>query len=110
MNMTNTHLLFLVPAGLITLVLGIVARLLWRRARAAAVRSIVSGRPGASPWRALLVAGLVVAVQWAVAAHVTDARVLLAVLAVPALFAGASIARLTAGTTAVRSGQKGAQR
>jgi uncharacterized iron-regulated membrane protein len=68
MNLTNNHLLFVLPVGLAVLVLGVVARLLWRRARAAS-RPIVIGRSGGSPLRTLLLAGLVIGVQWAVVAH-----------------------------------------
>jgi hypothetical protein len=105
--MTPSNLLVV---GLAVLVLGVVVRLLWRRARTAATRPIVIGRSGGSPLRTLLVAGLVIGVQWAVAAHDPNPRVLLAVLAVPALFAGASITRLTSGTTTVRSGRGRATR
>jgi hypothetical protein len=109
-NLANTHLLFFVPVGLVVLVVGVVVRLVWRRARAAATRPIVIGRSGGSPLSTLLVAALVIGVQWAVAANDPNPRVLVAVLAVPALFAGAAIARLTSGSTTVRSGRKGARR
>ncbi len=110
MNLTNTHVLFFLPVGLVALALGVAVRLLWRRARAAATRPIVIGRSGGSPLYTLLVAALVIGAQWAVAVNDPNPRVLLAVLAVPALFAGASIARLMSGTTTVRSGRKGARR
>ncbi|QUQ70579.1 hypothetical protein [Kutzneria sp. CA-103260] len=106
----HTMLPVLLVAGLVVLVLVVVVRLVWRRARAAAMRSIVTGRSGGgSLLGTLLVAAVVVGVQWAVAVHDPNPRVLLAVLAVPALFAGASLARLVSGST-VRSGRKGARR
>jgi Na+/glutamate symporter len=110
MNMTGTHLLFFVPVGLVALVVGVVVRLVWRRARTAATRPIVIGRSGGSPLYTLLVAALVIGAQWAVAANDPNPRVLLAVLAVPALFAGTAVARLMSGSTTVRSGRKGARR
>jgi hypothetical protein len=111
--MTNTHLLFVLPVGLIAavaVVVFFVARLVWRRARAAAMRSIVTGPATRSPLRTLLLAAVVAGGQWAVVAHDPSPRLLLAVLAVPALFAGASIARLIPATATVRSGRKGARR
>lgn len=51
--------------------------------------------------RTLLTAALIVAVQWFVTAHVDNATVTAVVLIVPALFAGASVARLLAVTEVV---------
>jgi hypothetical protein len=113
MNMTNTHLLFVFPIGLIAVaavVVFFVARLVWRRARTAAMRSIVTGPATRSPLRTLLLGAVVVGVQWAVATHDPNPRLLLAVLVVPALFAGATLARMTTGPATVRSGRKGARR
>ncbi|MFC0546638.1 hypothetical protein [Kutzneria chonburiensis] len=113
MNMTNGHFLFVLPVSLIigaAVVVWLVARLVWRRARAATMRSLVSGPAARSPWRAVLLAALVAGAQWAVVAHNPEPRLLLAVLVVPALFAGASLARLIPATATVRSGRKGARR
>jgi hypothetical protein len=113
MNMTNTHVLFVLPVGLIVvgaMVVFFVARLVWRRARTSAMRSIIGGKPTGSPLRTLLLAAMVAGAQWAVVAHDPSPRLLLAVLAVPALFAGASLARLIPATATVRSGRKGARR
>jgi hypothetical protein len=106
----NTHLLFLLPVGLALPIAVVIVRWLLRRARTAATRPIVIARSAGSPLRTLLVGALVVGVQWAVAANDPSPRVLLAVLAVPALFAGASIARLTSGPATVRTGRKEARR
>ena len=53
--------------------------------------------------RALTTAAVITGVQWWVVTHVTDTTVLVAVLAVPALFAGASVARLLAVTEIVHT-------
>jgi hypothetical protein len=106
----NTNLLIVLAVGLALLAISIGARVAWRRARTAATRPIVIARSAGSPLRTLLVSAVVVGVQWAVTASGPSPRLLLAVLAVPALFAGASIARLTSGPATVRNGRKEARR
>lgn len=56
--------------------------------------------------RTLVAAGVITGIQWAIAANVHDWRVLLAVLGVPALLAGRTVARMFAVTefVSVRGG------
>jgi hypothetical protein len=51
--------------------------------------------------RTVTVAAVITGVQWLVVTHTTDPRVLVATLVVPAVFAGASVARLLAVTEVV---------
>lgn len=54
-----------------------------------------AGRRSSTAGRALLTAGLIVGVQWAVIAYGAPPLVIAAVLGVPALAAGAAVARLS---------------
>ncbi|WP_143229852.1 hypothetical protein [Actinophytocola xanthii] len=67
-------------------------------------------RMGTSVGRALAAAALIVAVQWLVMTMVTDWRWQLGFLAVPALFAGASVARLLADHDVVSMRRGGGRR
>lgn len=44
--------------------------------------------------RAVVVAAVITGLEWVIVAHVTDWRIVLAVLGVPALLAGSTVARL----------------
>jgi hypothetical protein len=57
--------------------------------------------------RTLVTAAGITVVQWVLVTHAHDTRVILATLALPALFAGASIARLLAVTELVHSTRGG---
>jgi hypothetical protein len=61
-------------------------------------------------WHTLVAALVITGVQWAVAGSDLDWRVRLAVLAVPALFAGGSVARLTADDGVVHTRRGGGHR
>jgi hypothetical protein len=50
-------------------------------------------------WHTLIAAAVLTGVQWAVVTAVSDRWTVLAVLGVPALFAGRTVARLMADTT-----------
>lgn len=56
------------------------------------------GTGGGTAGRAVLTAAIIVGVQWAVVTHTDNAAVIAAVLGVPALIAGTTVARLVAVT------------
>jgi hypothetical protein len=58
-------------------------------------------------WRTLITALVVTGVQWAIVSHAGDVRAVLVALGVPALFAGATVARLLAHTTFTHSDGRG---
>jgi hypothetical protein len=69
--------------------------LLWRGRRNRTKRAAAQvTRTTGTFSRALLVGGVIVGVQWAVISRLPSTTTLLAVLGVPALFAGVAIARL----------------
>lgn len=78
-----------------------------RAARRAAKGVREVSRMTAMVFRTLVTAAVIVGVQWAIVTHHTDTRVILATLALPALFAGASVARLLAVTEVVHSARRG---
>ncbi|WP_226361566.1 hypothetical protein [Pseudonocardia sp. ICBG1142] len=67
-------------------------------------------RMGGSAMRTLISTSVVVGIQWAVLAHSTDPRVWAVVLGVPALFAGATVARLLAITDVMHTTNRGGHR
>lgn len=81
----------------------------WRAGRRSARRAVHGAREitrlAANTIRALVTAGVIVGVQLATIAFTTDAAARAVVLAVPALLAGASVARLLAVTEVVYSAQ-----
>lgn len=85
--------------------------LLWRGSRNRAKRATHQiTRTTGSVGRALLSAGLIVAMQWAVLTHVPGITAGLLALGIPALFAGTTLARLMPITTTVHTGRKGGKR
>jgi hypothetical protein len=93
--MTHQHLLIVlgVLAGI-----GVLAALTYTRSatrRAArGLRATTNAVGGVM--RTLIAAAVITGIQWAIAVNVHDWRVLLAVLAVPALLAGRTVARMFA--------------
>lgn len=72
----------------------LVARAGLRRARTLTGTGWVAvGRPGALILRTVVTTLVILTVQWAVLTHTTDPRAVAAVLGVPALVAGAAVAR-----------------
>lgn len=66
------------------------------------------GRASGTAFRALVTAAVIVGVVWFVVAKLGDnTTAVLVALGVPALFAGASIARTLAGTEVVHTGHRG---
>jgi hypothetical protein len=102
----NHHLsstAYLIGAGAL-----LVLWLLWRGRRAARAAREVT-RIGGSVGRALVLAGLITGVQWAVITHTTGTTAVLLALGIPALFAGNALAQLMPVTT-VHNGRKGGKR
>jgi hypothetical protein len=58
-------------------------------------------------FRTLVTTAVITAVQWAIVTNTTDTTTVVLTLAVPALFAGASVARLLAVTEVVHSARRG---
>ncbi|TDP91828.1 hypothetical protein [Labedaea rhizosphaerae] len=81
----------------------LLALMVWRwsarRARAAADRARAGARLVSLAGRVVFTAGLLVGVQWVVISHPGDTRVLLAVLALPDLFAAFVLTRALTVTT-----------
>jgi hypothetical protein len=83
----------------------------WNWFRSKGKRAVTSvTRTTGSLARALLAGAVIVAGQWAVIASNPGPAVVLLVLAVPAVFAGAGLARLLPITETVSSTRKGHQR
>lgn len=61
----------------------------------------------ASVFRTVVTTVVIVGVQWVVVTHATDLRVMVVTLAVPAVFAGASVARLLSVRDLVRTHRHG---
>jgi hypothetical protein len=78
--------------------------LLWRGRRTARAAREVT-RTGGSVGRAVMLAGLITGVQWAVVTYATSATTVLLTLGIPALFSGFALAQLMPVTT-VHNGHK----
>jgi uncharacterized membrane protein (DUF441 family) len=61
-------------------------------------------------FRTVVTTVLITGVQWAIVTHTTNTTTVLITLALPALFAGASVARLLAVTEVVHSTRRGGHR
>jgi MFS family permease len=102
-DMTHQDLLIVlaVLAGIGVLAALTYARSATRRA-ARGLRATTSAISGVV--RTLIAAAVITGIQWAIVTNVHDWRVLLAVLAAPALLAGRTLARMFAVTEFVRGG------
>ncbi|GGM83273.1 hypothetical protein GCM10012275_62380 [Longimycelium tulufanense] len=81
-----------------------------RRGRTAVLRTQRLTRAGTAAGRAVLAAALIVAVQWAVLLRTEDRLVTAVALGLPALLAGATVARLLSLPTRVRAAAREVRR
>jgi hypothetical protein len=106
-NVTPTQII----AGLgVLLALFLFWRWSVRRARATADAARAGARLLSLAGRVLFTAGLIVAVQWVVILHPDNTWVLLAVLALPALFASYTLTRALTVTTVDTPRRRGGRR
>jgi hypothetical protein len=98
----------LVVLGALAVVGLVAAATSGRRAAKRAVKGVREvNRMTAMAFRVLVAAGVITGIQWAIVSNANDIRVIVVTLAVPALLAGASVARMLAVTEVVHSARRG---
>ncbi|MFL6144339.1 MAG: hypothetical protein ACJ72N_21060 [Labedaea sp.] len=108
MNLATQVPTVLIVLGVLAVVGLLAAFTSGRRAARQAVKGVreVSRMTGMA-FRTLVTTAVITGVQWAIVTNAHDTRVIVITLAVPALFAGASVARLLAVTEVVHSARRG---
>jgi uncharacterized membrane protein len=104
--MNQTHMLIALGA---LAVVGLVSSVMsGRRATKRAAKGVREAtRMTSNAMRTLVTMAVITLIQWAIVSNTSDTTTVLIALAVPALFAGASVARLFAVTEVVRSTRRG---
>jgi hypothetical protein len=111
MNLNGQPQTVLIVLGVLTVLGALAAFASGRRAAKKAAKGVREvTRMTSMAFRTLVTAAVIVGVQWAIVSNATDTRVIVITLAVPALFAGASVARLLAVTEVVHSARRGGYR